>query len=56
MSQDHEATMEEAGKCDRLEYNGGKDSNNKEDKSNIDIDSYSELKFQMLKNTFQTKK
>ncbi len=32
-SQDHEAIMEEAGRCDRLEYNCNEDSNNVEDKS-----------------------
>jgi hypothetical protein len=38
-SQDHEAIMEEAKKCNRLEYNDNKDSNNKEDESEFDIDS-----------------
>ncbi len=50
-SQDHEAITEETGKCNRLEYNNNKDSNDKEDKSKVNIDSQSELKFQMLKNT-----
>ncbi len=37
-SQNHEAIMEEAEKCDRLEYNDNKDSNNKDNKSKVDID------------------
>ncbi len=31
--------MEEAGKCNRLEYNDNKDSNNEEDENRVDIDS-----------------
>jgi hypothetical protein len=38
-SQDHEAIMEEAGKCNRLEYNEDKESNNDEDKFEVDIAS-----------------
>ena len=38
-SQDHEAIMEEAGKCNRLEYNDNEDSNKEEDESKANIDS-----------------